>query len=88
MKLKLIFNQYPLPLWALGLFLLCLGFSFRVDFPLAIFAFATIYGLSLQQDSHKKTFSTHNVIKEHWHVLIFLIVTFVVSLLSKDILVV
>lgn len=75
------FKQYPLVLWALALYLCSLGFNFKMDIPLAILTVTTIYAFG----NSNNTVSLKEIFLGHWHVIIFLVLTFVITLCSKDI---
>lgn len=78
------FKQYPLVLWALALYLCSLGFNLKYDIPLAIFAiFAMVSMFTISNADYQFTFS--QMLKRHWPVLVFLIVTAIVTLASRDV---
>jgi len=75
------FKQYPLVLWALALYLCSLGFNLKYDIPLAIFAMASMFAIS--HTEHHTTFM--QALRRHWTVIIFLIITVLVTLASRDV---
>ncbi len=81
MNLKQYAAQYPLVLWALALFFITLGFNFKLDVPLALLAMLTIYALGTRG---KVTTSYVALVKRHWPVCLFLVVTALVTVLSRN----
>jgi O-antigen ligase len=74
-----LFAGYSPVLWALALFFLGLGFTARVDLPLAILAItaALAFGESQRQPLLP-------LLKEHWALLFFLLVAIVTTGMSVD----
>jgi len=75
-----LFKRYPPVLWALAIYLACLGFGFRVDVPLALLAISVIHFFA----SHDTHASLTAVIREHGQLFFFLLVTVAVTLHSQD----
>lgn len=75
------FKQYPLVLWALALYLCSLGFNLKYDIPLAIFAMVSMFTIS--NTDYQFTFS--QALKRHWTVIVFLVITVLVTLASRDV---
>lgn len=73
-------KQYPLVLWALALYLCSLGFQIKYDVPLFLFALALSYFfVNTHIDVNRA------LLQRHWHVLVFLILTVLVTLTSTDV---
>lgn len=74
-------KQYPLVLWALALYLCSLGFNLKYDIPLAFFAIASM--LAISKTDHHVTLM--QALTRHWTIVVFLIITVIVTLASRDI---
>lgn len=75
------FKQYPLVLWALALYLCSLGFNLKYDIPLVVFAMTSMFAIS-NGDHHATLMQT---MKRHWTILLFLTLTAIVTLASRDV---
>lgn len=74
-------KQYPVVLWALALYLCSLGFNLKYDIPLSVLAISTIYAFG----SGDNTTRIKQTLFDHWHVIVFLLLTLVVTFFSRDI---
>jgi len=75
------FKQYPLVLWALALYLCSLGFNLKYDIPLVVLVVATTWTISC---SHRD-FQLSEIFFQYWHVIVFLILTFLITLVSEKV---
>ena len=73
-------NAFPLVLWAMGLFFLCLGFTARIDIPLALFAVTA--AVAFNQEGN--TSGWLELARNHWPLAFFLTVAIVTTLFSVD----
>jgi O-antigen ligase len=73
-------DNIPWVLWALALFFLCLGFTARIDIPLALLAATSIFAFSQEPDLP----GWQQLARQHWPVTFFLVVAAITTATSGD----
>lgn len=73
-------GEYPAVLWALALFFLCLGFTARIDIPLAVLAFTAAHAFN----QHSTSFSWTETLREHWPLVFFLLIAVITTISSVN----
>ncbi len=75
-----LLNAFPPVLWAMALFFLCLGFTARIDIPLAVFAITA--ALAFNQENNSPNWL--EMVKLHWPLAFFLFIAIVTTVTSTD----